>query len=239
MKKLILLSTLLSLVYFAQSQTPSVAGDASSENKLRLGLHITPTLGFITSDKPAIKNGGARLGYNWGMVFDVKFADNYYFSTGFNLINSPIKINFVDTLRDTSSTSTNSLSNVDLKYKLQYLGIPLTLKLKTKEVNYMKYYVLFGVEPQFNISKKVNANKGRYAGAEYNLPSQTAYANFNDDISFARIALVIGGGVEYSLGGKTALTGGISYNSGFSDINKDKNTKITNSYVALNLGILF
>ena len=118
MKRLILLSTILSLVYFTNAQTTASTGDASAENKVRLGLHFTPTVGFAKSDKTAIANGGARLGYNWGLVVDSKLADNYYFSTGINLVNSPIKITFVDTLRDTSSTSTFSTNNVELKYKL-------------------------------------------------------------------------------------------------------------------------
>ncbi len=239
MKKFILLSTLVFISYFTKGQTPAATGDAAAENKIRIGLHATPTIGFITSDKPMIKNGGARLGYSWGAILDIKFADNYYFSTGINVVNSPIKLNYVDTLKDTSSTSTFSQSNVDLKFKTQYLGIPLTLKLKTKEINYMKYFVQFGMEPQFNISKKVNANKGRYAGAEYFIPSETSYSNFNDDISFIRIALAVGGGVEYSLGGKTALVGGLTYNSGLSDISKQDKSKITNSYVSLTIGILF
>ncbi len=239
MKRLILLSTIVSLVYFTNAQTSTTTADASAENKVRLGLHFTPTVGFAKSDKAAITNAGMRLGYNWGLVVDTKLADNYYFSTGINLVNSPIKINFVDTLRDTSSTSTFSTDNVELKYKLQYLGIPLTLKMKTKEVNYMKYYGQIGFEPQFNIGKKINADKGRYAGKDYLAPSEMIYANFNDDISFIRMAFVVGGGVEYSLGGKTALVGGLTYNGGFSDINKDKGSKITNNYVTLNLGILF
>jgi hypothetical protein len=240
MKRLLLLSTLLLFVYFTRAQTTAPGtSDPASESKIRLGLHFTPTVGWIKSDKPFIKGGGPRLGYNWGLVFDMKFADNYYFSTGLNVVNSPIKMNYVDTLYDTSTSSSFSTSNVNLKYKLQYIGLPLTLKLKTKEVNYMKYYGQFGVEPQFNFNKKVNADKGRYAGAEFFAPSETSYANFNDDIGFMRIAVVVGGGVEYSLGGKTALVGGITYNGGFSDISKQDKSKITNNYIALNLGVLF
>ena len=237
MKNLILLTTLLSLVYFTNAQTTATP-DPGSENNFRLGLHFTPTIGFVKSDKAFIKGGGTSLGYNFGLTSDFKLADNYYFATGIDVIFSPVKLNYVDTLRD-NTNSANNKSNVVLRYKLQYLGIPITLKLKTKEIHFMKYFGQFGVEPQFNIAKKVNADKGAYAGSDYLAPSETNYSNFDDDINFIRLALIIGGGVEYSIGGKTSLVAGLSYNGGFSDINQQKNSKIVNSYVALTLGVLF
>jgi hypothetical protein len=237
MKNIILLTTLLFTVYFSNAQTPEKTGD--SENSFRLGLQFTPTIGFIKSDKKVIKSGGSGLGYNFGLTGDFKFADNYYFATGIDVIYSTLKLNYVETLHDTSITPLYNQSDVLLKYKLQYLGIPLSLKLKTKEIHYIKYYGQFGMEPQFNIKKKVNANKGRYNDDNYYAPSETVYTNFDDDISFIRLGLIVGGGVEYSLGGKTSLVGGVFYNGGFTDINKDAFSKITNSYIALNLGVLF
>lgn len=241
MKRVLLLTTLLSVFYFANAQTtmPNTVPTPEPENKIRLGLQFCPTICFAKSDKPAIKNAGIRFGYNMGVIFDMKFADNYYFSTGINLVNTPIKINFVDTLRSSNTNPALANNDVDFKYKLQYLGLPITLKLKTKETNYMKYFAQFGIEPQFNTSKKVNANKGQYAGNDFLLPSETTYDNFNDDITALRINACIGGGVEYSLGGKTALVGGITYYNGFSDVSKQASSKITSSYIAINIGILF
>lgn len=234
MKKLILLSTLLSLVYFSQSQVSDTTKDLTAESSFRLGLHFTPTIGFVKSDKKYVTSGGSSIGYNFGLIGDFKFGDNYYFGTGIDIVSSPVKIT-VDTLKD----QTGTFGGVLLKYKLSYIGIPLTLKLKTKEIHYMKYYGQFGVEPQFNINKKVNVNKGQYAGTDFVAPSETLFSNYNDDISFIRLGLIIGGGIEYSIGGKTSLVAGLSYNGGFTGINKEKDLKITNSYVALTLGVLF
>ena len=233
MKRFILLSAILSFACFTNAQTPAPTATPATESTLRLGLHFTPTIGYIKSDLEAVKKAGAQLGYNWGLVFDIKFADNYFFSTGIDVINSPVKFN-----KDTLTDATSTYVNVDLRYKLQFLGIPLSVKLKTNEVHFMRYYGLFGMEPQFNISKKVNPNKGTY-GSDYVTPSKNTFTNFDADINFIRLAVIVGGGFEYSLGGKTALVAGLTYNGGFTDLNKDPKSKITNSYVALNLGVLF
>ncbi len=235
MKKLILLSTLISLFYIGNAQHDQVIQDSKQENILRLGLHFTPSVGFIQSDKTNVKGGGASIGYNFGLLGDIRFAENYYFSTGIDVVSSPLKVRFIDTLRDPYL----SKNDVILNYKLQYLGFPLSLKLKTDEIHYTKFFGQFGVEPQFNISKKVRPNKGTYAGTDYYVPVETAFSNFNDDINFVRISMIIGGGIEYSLGGKTSFVAGINYNGGFTDINKQPALKISNNYIAINLGVLF
>ena len=49
----------------------------------------------------------------------------------------------------------------------------------------------------------------------------------------------IGAGIEYSLGGNTALILGLYYQNGFWDITKTKDYKVTIGSVSLRLGVRF
>lgn len=175
MKNIILVTTILFSFYWASAQTTSTGGTPAPESSFRLGLHFTPTVGWAKTDNTSITGKGVKLGYNWGLITDIRFADNYYISTGINVVQSPFKLLYADTLRDTAVGSAFNQSNVDLTYKNQYIGIPISLKLKTKEINYMKYFAQLGMEPQVNISKKISASKGRYGGEGYKFPKDTEY----------------------------------------------------------------
>ncbi len=238
MKNIILATTILFCFYWAGAQNTGSGNTPAPEGTFRLGLHFTPTIGWAKTDNTSITGKGVKLGYNWGLITDIRFAENYYIATGLNVVQSPFKLLYADTLRDTATGSFNQ-SNVDLSYKNQYIGIPISLKLKTKEINYMKYFAQLGIEPQVNISKKVSASKGRYGGEGYKFPKDTEYKDFNDNTNFLRLALIVGAGVEYSLGGKTDLTAGITYSNGLTDVSSQNKLKVTNSYVALTLGVLF
>jgi hypothetical protein len=242
MKNKILILTLLFFTALSNAQTPATTPgtttpkDNNEESKFRLGLRASPTFGWIKSDKNKIVTGnGVSLGFNWGLIADIKFADNYFFSTGLDVVHAPIKMMHVSDLIDNKDTNTN----VEFNYRTRYIGIPITLKLKTKEVNYMRYYGQFGIEPQFNILKNLQVSKGDYAGQDKAAPKDVVFKNYDANINFLRLGVVVGGGVEYSLGGKTALLGGITFNGGLTDISSEKDLKIVNNYIAINLGVLF
>jgi hypothetical protein len=50
--------------------------------------------------------------------------------------------------------------------------------------------------------------------------------------------MIIGGGLEYRLSGKTSLLGGLTYNNGLTNIAKNDQS-VKNHYVALNIGVFF
>jgi hypothetical protein len=241
MKNYILILTLLLSAAVSSAQAPATTNtaapkDNTDESTFRLGLRASPSLGWIKSDKNKIVTGnGTSLGFNWGLIADIKFADNYFFSTGLDVMHAPLKMLYVDTLIDHKGKNTD----VELSYRTQYIGLPLTLKLKTKEVSFMRYYGQFGIEPEFNIAKKIKVSKGEYAGLDWAAPKESTFINFDNNINFLRLGVVVGAGVEYSLGGKTALVGGITFNGGLTDISSQDNLKIANNIIALNLGVLF
>ena len=145
------------------------------------------------------------------MGADLGFADNYYFSTGLLINSIASKVDFpVGDDRD--------------KIRLQYVEVPLTIKLKSVEDETGRFYGQFGFTAGFKVS-----GKEKLAGA-------TKYQSIEGDDLF-RLGLQIGGGKEWKLNENLGLMTGLTFNNGFTRAIKDGKPKT--SYLALNLGLFF
>jgi opacity protein-like surface antigen len=144
----------------------------------------------------------------------------------------------------------------DYKLDLQYIEVPLTLKLKTNEIGYLTYYGQIGITPGVKL-------KGRVDASSNNQNDDLQNTNVLKDINFVNLALTVGGGIEYSLTKDVSLLAGIYFNNGFinvipkdggdenvniqNKINKDKaerpktsdGEKISMNNVSLRLGFMF
>lgn len=160
-----------------------------------------------------------KFGYAYGLLADFAFTENYYFSTGLliNTINSNAE--YPDPL---SSVPNTYLSN---DYRLQYAEIPISLKLKSTMRYFRSYYGQFG----FTGGLKLNAKEKEGDAA--------ARTSMGSDADFLRLALQIGGGVEWQLDHNLVMMTGLSFNNGFTRAVKHGEPR--NSYVAFNFGIFF
>lgn len=194
----------------------------------RLGLTAHPTFGFIKAE--AGKGNGISLGFSYGLIGDFNFAENYSFATGVTVTT----INGKSTeLVDMLSSSAVPQPKVEQKnkYMMQYIEIPLTVKLKTVAVNGRRWYGQFGLSNDFRIGARMDVGEAPGYTPAHNIEA-------NDLTNFYRAGLIIGGGAEIDLSGKTSLLIGLTYNNGFTNISSlDKNIK--NHFVGLNFGVFF
>jgi len=204
---------------------------------LRLGLQASPLVSWMKPDKSFTSKESIGLGYSYGLIVDLDFTDNYSFGTGINLTHQRgnIRYDSAFTLRSLSTIDTLSGS---MKTKLQFLEIPLTIKLKSNEVGYMRFFGQFGLTPGITLKAFGDV-------FSHNVTGQ----NITKDINFMNIAMTLGAGVEYSLGGKTSLIGALMFNNGFIDVTRKNKSLIANSAYSdtkvilnnftLRIGILF
>jgi opacity protein-like surface antigen len=184
---------------------------AQNDSKLHFGLKVSPTLAWFKSDTKDVTSDGSKLGFAYGLMTDFAFTPNYVFATGVDVTYRGGKIKSAD-------TSGNSVS---INYTLQYIEIPLTLKLKTNEIGYITYFGKFGFAPGINIKAQIDGENGK------------------SGIEPINIAFIVGLGAEYSLGGKTSLMGGITFNNGFVDVVKSSDLKLTTNFISLDIGLFF
>lgn len=224
MKKLI---TLLMLTIFV------VDANAVTNNGLHFGLKAAPSLAWLRTDSKGLQSNGSKFGFTYGLITEFKFSDNYSFATGIDVTYRGGKT------RTTEESLLNTIVS-DKSITLQYVEIPITLKLKTNEIGYLTYYLQAGLAPGINIRAR---NDVKSSTQVKTTGVVTTYESTNDDISSSintlNLSMIIGGGVEYTLSGSTVLLAGIQFNNGFLDVDDRTDYKVNSNYLALTIGILF
>ena len=199
---------------------------------LRLGFVASPQLSWISSDINKVKTDGNQFGFDFGLNADCFFAKNYALSTGITINNAGGKLNYSDSVSLKASDSLyNFAGGTTIAYKLQYIKLPISVKLKTNQIGYFTYYGQFGLTPQILIGAKADVSS-------YSISD----VNIIDEIKFFNLAYNVGGGFEYAVGGSTAITFGVIYTNGFIDVTKNDNNaddKAVVNSVTFKLGVLF
>jgi opacity protein-like surface antigen len=228
MKKLFSTFTLILMTVIVTAQEPIQQG-------FHFGLKASPSLAWLRSDTKGYDSDGSRAGFIYGLITEFNFATRYAFATGIDIAYRGGKFK-------TLQESTDTTISVSSTYNLQYLEIPLTLKLKTNEIGSMTYYMQIGIAPGFNIRARQSYDGTIQvkdsAGVIHNTPTSDEKIDVMDDINSLNVSMILGAGVEYTLSGTTVLLGGIQFSNGFTDV-FDTDAKVNSNYLALTLGILF
>ena len=226
MKKIILLFTAIILTTAATAQTKA----------WKIALHVDPNVSWLKPDNNDITSDGARLNFGYGISIDKMFTDNYAIATGIQIFNAGGKLSF-NQVRDNApangkDSSYRSIASLNRVYKLKYLEIPLTLRLRTNEIGYMTYWVQVGVGLGLNLKARANdevnhemilASDGTWDAAGNIVLDQTGSdalenEDINDQVRFFRTSLIAGGGIEYNLSGDVSLVAGVIFNNAFSNV---------------------
>lgn len=194
----------------------------------RLGLTAHPTLGWV---KPEVgKSEGIALGFSYGLLGDFNFAENYSFATGLTITTINGKSTEVN-VRPYHDATDGSNTAYDLRYRMQYIEVPLTIKLKTNKIGELRWYGQFGISNDFNIGAKQNAQMlGKKVENDRNI---------SDYSKFYRAGMIVAAGGEYDLDDRTSLAIGLTYNNGLTNIVKDGDRRAKNHFIGLNVGVFF
>ncbi|MCU0473614.1 MAG: PorT family protein [Bacteroidales bacterium] len=204
---------------------------------LRFGVHADPVISWFSTDIDAVNNQGARPGFNFGLTINRYFTPNYSFSSGINIISAGGRlISDSTTLFDFSYKNTLKTETVDpgnaVIYKIQYLSIPLGLKLQTNQIGYFTFFTDLGIDPKMVIGGKVDIPSRDIEGARA-----------TKEIRLFNLSYHIMAGTEYSIGGNTAFVLGIGFDNNFFDITSDLNyqpdDKVSHKLLSFRFGVNF
>ncbi|HEY0977340.1 MAG TPA: porin family protein [Flavobacteriales bacterium] len=211
---------------------------AQDDRSVRLGIKLAPNMGFLSPDTKGLSSDGSRLGFTFGLMSDFMLGTNknYAFSTGLYLNNVGGKLKQNVAYIVDGQAREGALSS---ELKLQYIEVPLTIKLLTNEIGYMRYFGQLGFGPAFNIAAKATTTVPQGSGIE-----AMDDEDFQDNIALFRASLVVGAGLEYNFSGNTSLMAGVNYSNGFTNTLNDlevdgKNAQAKQHYVELNVGVFF
>lgn len=240
----ILLSTLIIFLLLPAAKTQV---DEVEFANLRFGAEVSPFVSWMYTNDNKINSNGMNIGLKLGAVSEYFFTENYAITSGLGL-----SFNTGGTLRhevggdllarsDLSREELRNLGNgTDIEYHLQYLEIPLGLKMRTREFGYVRYFVNI---PVFTFGIPIKAR------ADINAPNVMSNGeNVFSDIFFFNMSWGLGGGLEYSLSTETSFIGGVYYQQSFIDLTRDRGMKNDGTredskgafgLVSLRLGVLF
>lgn len=201
----------------------SMSTFAQEAPRSRFSFVLSPQISWLKSDHSAVSSNGNLFGYNFGVVMDRFFAENYALTTGLTINTTGGKLEYKDGV--TMEIGGKTIEDLtDVTYRLKYIEVPFGLKLLTNEFNRSRYYGQFGLYGQFNI--KTNDGNGK---------------SMSKEVNFFDMGYHLGGGMEYSLGGDTYLLVGLLYNNGFLDVtsNSEYNDNTHLNRLVIQFGIVF
>jgi len=242
----LLFFSLLAFPAFAQYGTPPPppppgdnVADIWGERYFHFGLNFTPGIYWVSPNTSNNTANGASFGYSYGANLEFYFTPNYAFLTGFEIANIGAKYINANP-NPTPSTLDSTITHDE---SLQYLQIPLELKLKTVPFGNVRYYGVVGLDLGFLLKATDDYNTSVTPFFHPGYTGHVLYSDNNVDISgqtdFFRLSLVIGLGAEYTLAGSTALQASLVYNNCFTNMNNTSSNAVNIKGIELMLGVLF
>ncbi|NVO03730.1 MAG: PorT family protein [Bacteroidetes bacterium] len=244
MKKLSILLILFCFIFGGKSVF------AQGENELknfRFGLKAQPSLGWYKpEDIKKYTSGGTKMKFGYGLITEFRLSKVAAFQTGLEINSSGGIIDYADTTYSIPEVDTFFLKT--RSYGVNYIDIPISLKLKSAEIGSITYWGQFGVNASIRWKGKAT-DTGHFVGTT----TETDQANLDvsKDLNLIQLGLNVGIGIEYNLAGSTSLLVGVNYHNGFTNIMSseskllmDKNfVKIKQNtkanFVSLTVGVLF
>lgn len=182
---------------------------------LRLGMQVTPTISWFTSDETAMVDPeGAVMGYSIGVVGDWFFHKNYAVSSGVFVNSMGGKLKYsklmpIETKNDGTCLPGVFESDGEITLRPTYLEIPLGIKFISKEFWRVKFVGQCGINNFVLMSAKMRCDN-----------DEMDQKSVRDEFSALMFGCHIGVGAEYALGGDTYLTVSLLGTMGATDVTK-------------------
>lgn len=195
----------------------------------RYGVYVVPVISWFRTDAEEVKNKGARAGFFFSISAERHLTDNWYFTSGlaFTTASARLVNSNASYFRFADHTSIVAAGEPVI-YKLQYISMPVGIKIKTVETGYFIYFAEFGLDPKVVINGRVDIPSIDIEGE--NAMSEIRRFNFGFHLA---------GGAEYSIDGNTSLILGLGYESNILDITKDYESQETDRTIHKMLRFIF
>lgn len=230
-------------------------------SRVRFGAFIAPNASWMkptasTDDEKeySVRSDGSKVGFTYGLMIDYSFAPNYGLVSGVQITTTGGKI--IATAID-QTIGASKVQRADFNYNLQYLEVPLNLKLRTDDLGGFKFFGQVGLTAGINIAKKADYTVDYYtADSVLKTVSDTRSKITGDFGAIAPIlfSMNVGAGMEMPVAPKLRFYIGLFFNNGFapdatrpdlyearnlgySGKFRDANTRLNN--LALRLGLFF
>lgn len=183
-------------------------GQSKIDKKIRFGFKLDAGSSSLSPKESFTTKDGGKFYFSYGFASDFLLSDNYIIATGLNITHAGGSFSTEDGRGYLESNLNQARNNYSMS--LQYLEIPFALKLKTDDINGIKYWGQFGTYLGINLGARFN---GTVDGKTYEKYSPAKVIPVN-------MGLDLGAGIEYPFNSKTYGSLGFGYHNGFINVTK-------------------
>jgi len=206
---------------------------SQAQKRTGFGIHFDPAISWLSTDIKQLTNEGTRPGFCFGLSVNRYFTPNYSFSTGISILNAGGRVVSNDTTYlELPNLLAKVLPDKPVVYKIQYITIPIGLKLQTNQIGYLTFFADIGLDPKVVIGRKVDIRS-------LDISDEKA----NNELKMVNLGYHLAAGIEYSMGGNTAIVAGLNFDNNFLDITKDNgpqpNDRVTQKILSFRIGVNF
>ncbi len=217
-----------------------------SAQKIGGGLQLGTGYSWLSVNSKQAESVSGKGVFIFGAFVDYGVTDNFAFSFGANLLMDGGTVKY-DNFTHFNWDDDDYLvaPNSEISYKLQHIELPFSIKGMTQEIGYITYFARIGGVVSF--SHRVRADIDGVATKTSNLlvADDTESLNIRKSVNPFNVGWLVGGGIEYSLGGSTAIIAELIFSQKFIGIGKDKITdpgksvSIKPNVIGLKVGVKF
>jgi hypothetical protein len=214
------------LIVVASMASSAVVGQ--DFKKYKIAFRLSPNLSWMVPQTQDLHQDGTSVRFGFGANVDIHFTENYAIGTGLGIDQSGGSLTYFQhvTRLDADDKEVNYIINKQREYQLQYVEVPITLKLRTNEIGYITYWGQFGFG--LGVNYRAKADDVDQFLREYNKDDQLWEVServddknqqvvVKKDIITPRVSLIIAGGIEYNVSGSTSIIVGLTFDNGFTN----------------------
>ncbi|MAZ58381.1 MAG: hypothetical protein CMP56_03105 [Flavobacteriales bacterium] len=199
MKKLNFLALFFLLFSFCFSQNFN-----DKLKNTRMGLYVSPTLNFVQTDSEQTETN-TKPGVIYGYAIEMALNENHRLESG-------LAISYKGGGIETGTYS---------DYKIQYITLPIFIKMRSREIGYFNYFARIGPSLNFKVREMISSNEEK-----------------NTKLALIDISIFLG--AEYSLGGKTSVEGSLFFNNSITNaLEAENDPQALFHQLGIRLGFLF
>ena len=218
----------------------TVLGQSSSggdSKNFHFGLNVTPGLYWLKPNTQNNTGNGSSFGFGYGANLEFYFTQNYGLCTGLEV--TSFKAKYTNVINDNTTNLFKDSTTQHTGLSLEYLELPLMLKMKTNAIGLMKYFGQVGL----GTGVLLKATDAYTVTGGMNQPASQTYSKsnvkVNSQTNLLRLSLVIGLGVEYNIASSTSLQFAANFDNGFLNLNKSSDSQVLSKGITLTVGVLF
>jgi hypothetical protein len=229
-----LLLTLMILGFGCEAFAQDQAVGPNTRKKFKIGFNLSPSIDFFQTNTEGVDLDKVRAKFGYGLMAEYAFTNNYAIAFGLEHKMAGASLDFAADAdaRYLDQSDETEYRLLTRSHRLDYVNIPITLKLMTNEIGYFTYFGQFGVDLSILASSQARDQRQTVMDTSivvgvvselFGSAGETDFIGRYNQTMFINVKLRIGAGFEWNFSGNTALVVSVSYHNGFIDLMKDAN----------------